>query len=122
MSIKTVSVTFNSGFNNKMYEYLTEFEVKVGDTLVVDSPNDGLVCVTACDVKDGAVGKGTKFIVDVVDRQRAVDQVERYKKRKELLGKLEAKRKEVEEVAVFEWLAANDSEAASLLKELKALR
>lgn len=120
MGIKTVGVRFNTGFD-KIYSYLTEFDVSVGDTLVVNSPNDGLVCVTVKEVTEGATNKATKFVVDKVDVAANAGQEERHTKRKELLGKLEAKRKAFEELAIFEMLASKDSEVRLILAELKGL-
>lgn len=122
MSIKTVEVTFNTGLGNKSYHYLTEFDVSVGDTCVVDSPSDGLVTTTVRKIyEDVRAPKATKFIVDVVDTTKYLGQVNKHELRKELLLKLEVMRKEVEELAVYEYLSKNNPKAADLLKELKSL-
>lgn len=124
MSIKTVSVTFISGGYGgvqKQYDYLTEFDVKSGDVAVVNSPQDGLVTVKVKTVVEGANGKATKFLVDVVDINAANGQAERHQKRAEIIKRLESKKKQVEEMAVWKWLAENDSEAATLLEELKII-
>lgn len=123
MSIKTVEVTFNTGLGNKGYHYLTEFDVSVGDTCLVESPSDGFVAVTVRKIyEDVRAPKATKFIVDVADTTSYLEQVRKNELRKEILTKLEAKRKEVEELAVYEYLSKNDSEAAQLLEQLKALK
>lgn len=123
MSIKTVEVTFNTGIGNKSYHYLTEFDVSVGDTCVVDSPTDGLVTVTVKKVyEEVRAPKATKFVVDVVDGESYKEQVSKHELRKEILLKLEVMRKEVEELAVYEYLSKNNGEAAKLLEQLKELK
>lgn len=125
MTIKTVSVTFIAsgqyGANPRQYEYLTEFAVKVGDVAVVDSPQDGFVTVKVKSVNEGVIGKATKFLVDVVDTELYKVQVGRHQERSEIIKRLESKKKQVEEMAVWKWLAENDSEAAALLEKLKAI-
>lgn len=123
MSIKTVEVTFNTGLGNKSCHYLTEFDVSIGDTCVVDSPSDGFVTVTVRKIhEDVRAPKATKFIVDVVDTTKYLEQVNKHELRKEILLKLEAMRKEVEELAVYEYLSKNNREAAELLDQLKSLK
>lgn len=123
MPIKTVSVTFVAngqyGQNAKQYEYLTEYDVKKGDIAVVDSPQDGFVTVKIQSVNEGAIGKASKFLIQVVDDTEYLLQVERRQKRAEIIRRLEGKKRQVEEMAVWKWLAENDSEAAGLLEELK---
>jgi hypothetical protein len=125
MSLKTVSVTFVAngqyGQNAKQYEYLTEYNVSKGDIAIVDSPQDGFVTVKIQSVNEGAVGKATKFLVQVVDDTEYLKQVERRQKRTDIIKRLESKKKQVEEMAVWNWLAENDSEAAKLLEELKTI-
>lgn len=126
MGIKTVSVTFVAAGqyglnNNKQYEYLTELDVKKGDIAVVDSPQDGLVTVKILSVNEGQVGKATKYLVQLVDDTDYRLANERRALRADLRKKLEAKKRVVEEQAVWKWLAENDTEAAALLQQLEAL-
>lgn len=124
MSIKTVSVVFmNGNFNGgagvKEYQYLTDLEVKVGDVAIVDSPTDGYVTVKIKRVEVGELGKASKFLVQLVDDTYYKTIAEKYAARKEIIKQLESKKKQVEEMQVWKWLADNDSEAAELLKKLK---
>lgn len=126
MSIKTVSVVFksgnvNGGYAQKQYEYLTELDVKKGDVAIVESPSDGYVTVEVKSVDLGNLGKATKYLVQLVDdTQYKADAVKRAE-RAQIIKQLEGKKKQVEEMAVWKWLAENDTEAASLLEKLKQL-
>lgn len=126
MSIKTVSVVFksgnvNGGYAQKQYEYLTELDVKKGDVAIVESPSDGYVTVEVKSVELGNLGKATKYLVQLVDdTQYKADAVKRAE-RAQIIKQLEGKKKQVEEMAVWKWLAENDTEAASLLEKLKQL-
>ena len=124
MGIKTVRVVFmsgnaNNGYVQKQYEYLTTLDVKAGDVAIVDSPNDGYVTVRVKSVQDGEIGKISKFIVQLVDDTEYKNTLAKHLARKEIIKQLEAKKKQVEEMQVWKWLADNDSEAAELLKKLK---
>lgn len=125
MSVKTVSVVFIAagqyGGNPKQYEYLTEYDVKIGDVAVVDSPQDGLVTVKVKSVIEGQVGKATKYLVQIVDTAQYHAEAERREKRAAIIKRLEGKKRQVEEMAVWKWLAENDTEAATLLEELKTI-
>lgn len=125
MTIKTVSVSFVAsgqyGANDQKYGYLTELDVKKGDIAVVDSPQHGLVTVRIHSVNEGQVGKATKYLVQLVDTSEYTAAAERRALRADVVSQLESKKKHVEEMAVWKWLAENDSEAAALLEKLKSL-
>ena len=125
MSVKTVSVVFKSGnlgtYDRKQYEYITELDVKKGDVAIVDSPNDGYVTVEVKSVLEGIVGKASKYLVQLVDDAGYKEAQVRRAKRADLIKQLEGKKRQVEEMAVWKWLAENDSEAASLLEQLKTI-
>ena len=122
--VHTVGVRFGSGYNSQVYHYLTDIDgINVGDKVIVDSPSDGYVAVKV-DVghKNAQVAKATKYIVNTIDDTHYLARIEADKRRAEIIKKLEKKRKEVEELAVYQWLAAQDSEAANLLNELKGIK
>lgn len=126
MSIKTVSVVFKSGnvtgaYTQKQYEYLTEFDVKKGDVAIVESPSDGYVTVEIKSVAPGALNKATKYLVQLVDDTEYKADAAKRAERAQIIKQLEGKKKQVEEMAVWKWLAENDSEAAGLLEKLKQL-
>jgi hypothetical protein len=122
--VHTVGVVFSSGFNSQVYHYLTDIEgIKVGDKIIVDSPSDGYVAVKVQTVhKNTHAAKATKYIVNTIDDTAYKTRLEAEKRKAEIVKKLEKKRKEVEELAVYQWLAMQDSEAASLLNELKSIK
>lgn len=126
MSVKTVSVKFKAGnagggYGVKQYEYLTEYDVKKGDVAIVESPSDGLVTVDIVSVTEGAAGKATKYLVQIVDTSDYVAAAARRAKRADIVRQLDIKKRQVEELQVYKWLADNDSEAAALLKQLQTL-
>lgn len=118
----TVGVKFNLG--GQVYHYLTDIgTIKVGDKVIVDSPSDGYVTVKVDSVHlDTQVAKATKYIVNTIDDTKYKARIESEKRRAEIVKKLEKKRKEVEELAIYRWLAEQDDEAASLLNELKGMK
>ena len=65
--------------------------------------------------------KATKFIVNKVDMGSYLEQIERHNTRKDILNKLEAKRRQFEELALYEIMAKDDQEAALLLNQLRGL-
>ena len=76
MRSKIVAVTFNDRSDyytgrsgpGKHYHYLTDIDVQVGDTCVVDAPG-GAALVTVRSLEPvGGIRKATKWIVDRVDR------------------------------------------------------
>lgn len=120
MSVKTVGVRFNSA--GQVYHYLTNLEgLLTGQKVIVDSPSDGYVTVTIVSIQDGAQGKATKYIVNTIDDTDYKARAEKERLRKQIVARLEEKKKEVEQMAVYKYLSENDSEAALLFEQLKAL-
>lgn len=120
MSIKTVAVRFSMAGQD--YHYLTDLEVEVGEKVIVDSLSDGYVTVRVTKVFEGVQAKATKFVVNTIDDKDYLERLSKDKKRQDIIAKLEKKKKEIEQMAIYDYLANHDSEAASLLSELKSLK
>lgn len=122
--VHTVGVKFGTGYNTQVYHYLTDIDtIKVGDKVIVDSPSDGYVAVRVDVIHlNTHVAKATKYIVNTIDDTKYKARIEADKRRAEIIKKLDKKRKELEEVAIYQWLASQDDEAASLLNELKGIK
>lgn len=105
------------------YTYMCDIDnVKVGDTVVVDSPNTGLTCaeVVRVDYTD-PTNKATKYIVDIVDTTKYKAMVEADRRKKELMSKMKKLYKDNSEIAMFELMSQQNPEMSKLLKEYKSI-
>lgn len=123
VSVKFPAVFSYSGSNNKTYVYMTDLDVDVGDTVVVDSPSAGFTCVkvTKIDEDAVAVSKATKWVVCKIDAEAYKARIEREKQKGVIIAKLQKLQKEILERDQFAQLAALSPEAAALVEELKGL-
>lgn len=120
-----IGVKFNDYSYSKEYDFkYDKDDLKVGDTVVVDTQH-GLQLAKVTTVIKLAVGerydKATKWVVQKVDLTEHEARLEREKKAKEIKKQLEARRKKLEEIAVYQLLAEKDPEMAKLLEEYKAV-
>lgn len=117
--MKTIQVKFNVNPTLYSYIYALDEPVKVGDTVVVDSPISGrLELVTVMSLE----GPGAnKYIVDKVDTTKYKAQVERDKQIATLKKELDKRMKLVEAKVKYQLLADMDADAATLLRELTQL-
>ena len=95
---------------------------EVNDYVVVKSGHHGFVVakVTAVENVEPPVQYGRE-IVCKIDMSAYEDRKARAKRKAELKSKMEAKVKELQETAIFEMLAKEDSGLAEMLKEFKEL-
>lgn len=120
--IKTVFVTFQEEYSTeRQYSYLYEGDIAVGDLAVVKTPRKGYAVVRVDRVEEGRGPKAEKFIIDTVDVAAWEERIEREAKRKRLVKELEARQKRLLEEEQFAWLAAQDPEAAEMVRQLKEL-
>lgn len=119
----TVEVKFtNKPYDEKTYHYLTDLVVNEGEKVVVDSPSDGYVTVKITKVYVGECSKrATKYVVCKIDDKEYLARIEKDKLKAKIVAKLEDKKKQIEEEAIWKYLADQDPEAAALFKELKSL-
>lgn len=120
----TVEVKFNNRpYDDKTYHYLTDLEVNEGEKVVVDSPSDGYVTVKIIRVFVGECSKkATKYIVCKIDDKDYLARIEKDKLKAKIVAKLEDKKKQIEEEAIWKYLADQDPEAADLFNQLKSLK
>jgi predicted GTPase len=117
MAHKIASVTFIH-YNMKSYDFFTDIEdLKAGDTVVVDTQNGLQLAKVDMVYTEKTPGRATKWVVAKVDLSAHEARLEREKKAAELRKKLEARRKKLEEIAVYRMLAEQDPEMAEILKE-----
>ena len=122
--MKTVSVKFSSGYQEKTYAYLTDIDdVSVGDTVVVESPHSGMTCVVVKGIDDSAeaISKATKWVVCKVNDTAYRARIEAEREKAKILAKLQKIKAQVLEQNQFEELARLSPEAADLVKQLKTL-
>jgi hypothetical protein len=132
MGIHTVAVNFRHDLRpelgyyhnpKKKYHYLTDLDdLKVGDTVVVDSPTTGYTCVVVVEVMlHSQSPSATKWVIDVVDDTHHKNRVERMKRKAEIERQLKQAVRRHRELIDYETVAKWSTEAASLLEELKRL-
>jgi multidrug resistance efflux pump len=113
-----IKVTFESG--PKLYAYQCPYDVEVGQKVIVDSPSMGYVVVEVAEV-DVEDDKATKRVVNTIDDTDYKNHLNKLERTKQIKAKLEQKKKEVEELYIWEMLAEKDDDAKALLDELKSL-
>lgn len=120
-----VQVEFNSNnyqqtrTKKKKYNYFCEFDVETGDTLVVESPVDGLVTVTVVGVSDGNEPHlAKKYIVDKVDATSHIKRNEKAIAKANAKALLEEMLKEQASIDKYKSLSGNE-EAAQLIALLE---
>lgn len=118
--MKYVSVRFKGGNTDYTYKCLFD-NVKKDDTVVVDSPYDGLVTATVITVSDVPKVRAVKYIVCVVDTTKYVELLVREKEIKDIEDALEAKLKNANVILKYEMLKSIDPEAGELIKQLQNL-
>ena len=119
MNSKLITVEFNN--YSKTYVFATFIDVKIGDTVVVDTCNGfQIATVTSLD-GESPEGKTLKEVVDIVDVSAFKARKEKAKKLQKLKSKMDKRVKELQDVALYELLAKEDPELEKMLTELKNL-
>lgn len=110
-------VSFDSG---RDYDFKNDIEVlAIGDMVVVDTVN-GVAVATVVGIKD--ISKtATKWVIQKVDLDAHKARLAQDKIVIELKAKMEARRKELEEVNIYRILAKEDNSMAELLAQLDQL-
>lgn len=96
--------------------------VDVGDVVVVQCKDEHLALATVVETNASVpTGVELSWVICKVYLHEAQRRKEVAKRKAYLMERLEAKKRELEDRAVWEMLAAKDSEAADMLKELETL-
>ena len=120
MKVIGVNLNFNDlNRTQKPYAFNCYSEVKEGDYVVVDTKNGFLLGLVVDE--DMCSDKVTKDVVDVVDMSDFNARKAKYERMVELKNKMDAKVKELQNIAIYEALAKNDPDLANMLAELKEL-
>lgn len=119
MKLKTIGARFDTSTYAKTYNFLADIELTVGDKVVVETQH-GLSVATVVEVHE-RIKQASKFVVQKVDTEAHAKRVERESKRRELKEKMEARRKQLEEVNIYRILAKEDEEIAALLSEYEGM-
>jgi hypothetical protein len=122
MKAKIIGVKFLSDNRQYVtYAYLCYDDVKVGDTVVVDSVNGfKLATVTTLDYSDSPV-KAIREVVDVVNFEAFNARKEKAERIQALRSEMDKKVKTLQNLALYEMMAEKDPELATMLAELKEL-
>lgn len=117
---KFVNVTFDTNNSGKLYAFRNDIEdLAIGDKVVVDTQY-GFGIATVKELHEH-LSLGTKFIVQKIDTDAHKKRLAKVERLAELKAKMEARRKEVEELEVFRFIAKEDMNMAILLAELEGL-
>lgn len=111
-------VEFKDGY--KKYDFLNDIDLSVGDDVVVDTAQ-GIQLAVVVGFKDIS-NTASKWVIQKVDLKNHTVRLEKEKKKKEIMTKLEVRRKAAQELEVYQILAQSDPEMATLLTELKELK
>ena len=99
---KVLRCVFNGSSKTYSYKAALDLTVAVGDSVVVDSPIDGLTLVTVVKIDDDIDPEASfdyKWIVQRVDRAGYDEQMALDRSRREELKQLIAKRKKKQKIA-----------------------
>lgn len=117
-NVKVASVKYIDGFPHKTYDFFTDIEdLRVGDTVVVDSVNGLGLAKVELVVKQSPYSKANKWIVQKVDLSSHEARIRKEKLASDLKKKMEARRKKLEQNAIYKMMAETDPEMAELLKQ-----
>lgn len=117
---KFVEVTFDNNAYSKKYVFKNDIEdLKIGDKVVVETTNGFSVATIKGFLETSKIG--SKFVVQRIDTEAHEIRKEKEKKLATIKAKMEARRKELQEIEIYQILAKEDSEMASLLSEFNKL-
>lgn len=119
--IKIAGVVIDNGYASKRYYFITDLETLVeGDKVVADTVNGLVIGTFKGYVTEGT--KPTKWIIGKIDLDKHEERKAKEKHLKDLKKKMDARRKKVEELEIYEILAGKDSDMAAMLAEYKAIK
>ena len=115
----TVSVQFSGTTNT--YHYMSHKVCAVGDTVVVDTPRNGLACARVTQFhKNRTMPNATKRIVQKVDTKDYEKYLQTQRAKADAKAKLDNLLKQVEETSKYKLLVEQFPEAAELIKTLES--
>ncbi|MDA1509591.1 hypothetical protein ORN01_25375 [Bacillus cereus] len=117
---KFVEVTFDNNAYSKNYVFKNDIEgLVIGDKVVVETANGFSVGTIKGFLETSKIG--TKYVVQKIDLDSHKLRLEKEKKLATVKAKMEARRKQLQEIEIYKILAKEDSEMATLLSELENL-
>lgn len=122
MCEKIIGVKFEHSSYAKEYAFACYLdEIKVGDTVVVETVN-GLQIATVTTLTGRLPNeKVLKEVVDKVDLTAFEERKKKAEKMKKLKAKIDKRVKQLQDIALYEMLAEKDPELRDMVSELKAL-
>lgn len=106
--------------NYKQYEFKTDLDLKKGDLVVCDT-SIGYSVGEVINLLEEITNKATKWLVCKVDLENHKARLVKEAKLKDLKAKMEKRRKQLQDIQVYELLAKDDPEMASLLVEFQQI-
>lgn len=113
----------NLKYQLKSYQFATDIDgLKQGDCLVVDTANGPTVAyfIEYSDIPKFEANK-YKWVIQLVDMGNHSLRLQNEKRLNNILGKMEVRRKELEEIRIFQILAKEDKDMEKLLNEYNEL-
>ncbi|MEG0579509.1 MAG: hypothetical protein RR490_06300 [Niameybacter sp.] len=117
---KIVEVSFEKKGQGKSYAFKNDIEgLEIGDTVVVDTRFGVSIAYVTKFLAESVMA--TKFLIQKVDLDAHKERLEKEQKLTDIKAKMEARRKELQELEVYQTLAKGDPVMASILAELDNL-
>jgi hypothetical protein len=109
--------------NDTEYTFCTDLNLEAGDQVVVETRHGfrvATVIKTRGLTKD-QMTRAYKWVVQKIDIDRHEARMAQEEVKQEIRNKLQQRKEEMEEILIYQRLAAEDSEIAGLLEELSKL-
>ena len=118
-----IEFTDARSMTSKDYAFLTHLDLSVGDDVIVDTQK-GLMVARVTKVRGLSktqMGRATMFVVQKIDLAGHADRIKKAEIAQEIRNKLHERKRQVEEIIIYEKMAKDDPAIAGLIDELKAI-
>lgn len=110
--------------SNKGYTYITDLDLKPEDKVIVDSPSEGMVVVDVIKVRGltkNQLNVACKWVVQKVDLVAYDANMKKQEIVQEIRNQLDERKNDMQEMLIYQQLAASDPGIQSLLDELEKI-
>lgn len=114
--MSVILVKFDSNPNNT-YAYFCDYNVQIGDRVIVESPYNGYTAVTVVSTAGHDAIKATKEVVCTIDDRRYKERLACKARLAEITAELDRRERERVNVSKYAELAKSDPMAARLMEE-----
>ncbi|GIN22518.1 hypothetical protein [Siminovitchia fordii] len=108
-------------YASRTYYFKTDLNLSIGDLIVVDTAR-GYQLGEVVEVDANPRINVLKWVVDKVDKSRHKERLKKEAKLKEIKSKMDKRRKELEDIHLYQILAEKDDAMRDLLQEYLQLK